>query len=273
MSDSTAIDRFDPDALMLQIGDMVIQLTTIQKLKYQIYLARPDGDFLSHLMQEIERIPEPEKIRPQVAHDKVEFANIVLGVAALERLISPEAIRVVEQEFKYLMPKIDFFWRSLQLFKAVVRYADAHCIELPASMRDEKQAFGRSVLRAVTIPKYASKTPYRNVLKDSAKALKQKKNPFGDACPEDRDFVQYAFRFAHWDEEIRDHDASLQNGQRRRLGALRKDIRDALSNYARSMTTLSAYYKNTPNIVAIQFDDQNQPHAVGQKGKLISVEE
>ena len=267
---------FNPDALTLQPGDLTIQLTiqltTIQKLKYDIYLARPEGDFLSHLIEEIERIPEPDGCQASTAHDKAEFANIVLGIAALEQTVSPEAIRLVNQALEYLMPRIHFFWRSLQLFKAVTRYANAHSVELPESMRDAKQAFGCSVLRAVTAPKYDSKTPYRKVLTAAAKALKKKENPFGDACPEDREFVQYAFQFSHWDEEKRLDESHLPNSERQRLGALRKDIRDALSNYGRSMRTLSSYYKNTPNLVSVQVDSQKRQHIIGPKGKLFLVE-
>ncbi len=272
MSSQTAIDRFNPDALMLQSGDFAIRFDTLRKQKYEIWLKRPEGDFLWLLMQEIEKIPEPEGNQAHVAHDKVEFANIVLGVAALEQVISPEAIQVINQELKHLAPKIHLFWRSLQLFSAVTRYANAHSIELPESMRDARQAFGCSVLRAVRIPKYDSKTPYRKVLTEAAKALKNKQNPFGDACPEDREFVQYAFQFAHWDDSIRNTEASLPNSERQIRGSLRKDVRDALSNYARSMTTLGSHYKNCPNLVAVQYDSENRARIVGQKGKHISTE-
>lgn len=272
MSNKTAIERFNPDALTLQTGDLVIQLNTIQKLSYHIYLARPQGDFLSHLIQEIERIPEPKECQPQAVHDKKEFALVVLGVAALEQVVSPEAIQVINQELKYLMPKICFFWRSLQVFNAVTRFANAYNIELPDSMRDARQAFGRSVLRAVTIQKYDSKTSYRKVLSDSAKALKNRQNPFGDACPEDREFVQYAFQFSYWDKASHYAEASLPNSERQIRGSLRKDVRDALSAYARSMRALSSYYKNTPNLVAVRLDSQNRQHVIGPKGKLFLVE-
>ena len=73
---------FNPDALMLKTGDLIIQFTTSQKLKYDIYLARPEGDFLSHLIDEIERIPEPKESKARTAHDKAEFVLVVLGVAS-----------------------------------------------------------------------------------------------------------------------------------------------------------------------------------------------
>ena len=168
---------FNPDALMLKTGDLIIQFTTSQKLKYDIYLARPEGDFLSHLIDEIERIPEPKESKARTAHDKAEFVLVVLGVAALEQVISLERIQIVEQELKYLRPKIDFFWRSLVLFKAVTRYTGAHNIQLPESMKDARQAWGRSVLRSVVVEKHESKTSYRNVLTKAVKALKEKQNP------------------------------------------------------------------------------------------------
>ena len=270
MSNQTAIDRFNPDALRLQAGDQIIQLGIHKKQKYNIYLARPQGDFLSHLLDEVERIPETQ---PHITHDKKEIANIVLGIAALEQVISPEAIRVVEQELKYLMPRIDFFWRSLELFRATTRYANAHSIELPRSMQDARQAWGRSVLRSVGGKKHPSKKSYRDVLSGSAKDLKQKQNPFGDDCPEDREFVEYALRFQHWDKAIRDTEASLPNYDRRRLGALRKDVRDALSNYERSMSAYSSYLKTAQNLLSVQFDPQGRCHVVGEKGKLSTIDE
>ena len=264
---------FNPDALTLQPGDLTIQLTTIQKLKYDIYLARPEGDFLSHLRDEIERIPEPKQSKARTAHDKNEMALVVLGVAALEQVVSPEKIRIINHELDYLMPLVHFHWRSLVLFKAVTRYAGTYNIQLPESMKDARQAWGRSVLRAVNVQKYETKTPYRNVLTEAAKAIRQKRNPFGDAEPEDRDFLQYAFQFAHWDKAIGEKESWLPtNAKRQKRGSLRKDVRESIADYARSMTTLGSHYKNYPNLVAVQYDSENRARIVGQKGKYISTE-
>jgi len=176
-------------------------------------------------------IPEPDGYHLLTAHEKSEFANIVLGVAAQEQTLTSEETSIVNYELNHLMPLIYCHWRSLILFKAVARYADRNDLELSGSMKQPGQSWERSVLISV-MQKYESKEAHKKVLTETAKAIRQKRNPFGDAEPEIRDLLTHAFAFTHWDSTKR---------QNRSL--LRSDIREAISNYAQSMITLACSYQ------------------------------
>jgi len=181
----------------------------------------------------IDCIPESDGCHAPTAHDKAEFVDILLGVAALDQMVLPKSGPIISHEPRRFICQIDFHWRSLVLFQSVALYACTHSIELSAPIKNVRQSWERSVLRSVS-QKHESKDSRRKILNQAAKAIRQKQNPFGEEDPEKRDFLKYAFEFTHCD-----------NTKNQKRDSLRKDVREAIADYARSMNTLGLVLKES----------------------------
>ena len=181
----------------------------------------------------IDCIPEFDGCHVPTTHDKAEFVDILLGVEALDQMGPPGVVRIISSEPRKFSCQIDFHWRSLVLFKSVTLYACTHSIELPEPIRNVRQSWERSVLRSVS-QKHESKDSRRKILNQVAKVIRQKQNPFGEEDPEKRDFLKYAFAFTHCD-----------NTKHQKRDSLRKDVREAIADYARSINTLGLVLKES----------------------------
>ena len=186
----------------------------------------------------------------------------------------PEARVVVRKIYENLVPLAEMYWRTLVLYRSVVRYSEEIGVGLPANMQDERVAWGRSILRcAGAVSHHKSKTSYRSLLAKYAKDLKKRVNPYNDSEPEDKVFVDYAFKFSYWDHSVRDLESKLPNSERRRRGALRRDILNALQGLRSSMTSLASFYKENTRVAALTTAKDGRYCLVTEKNRLIPIDE
>ena len=181
----------------------------------------------------VDCIPEFDGCHVSTTHDKAEFVGILLGVAALDQMVPPISDGFMADESIRYSCQIDLHWRVLVLFKSVTLYACTHSIELPEPIKNVRRSWERSVLRSVS-QKHESKDSRRKILNQVAKVIRQKQNPFGEEDPEKRDFLKYAFEFTHCD-----------NTKHQNRDSLRKDVRESIAAYARSINTFGLALKES----------------------------
>jgi hypothetical protein len=266
--DEPVIQNFDPHLVMFPSHD-VIRVSS----RYgdpDVFLERPKGDvyvLLAAATDEIVNQWDPVySIRLAMLSA---VSNVILCIAARDRVMSPEDIRCVEVAHKEHMPIADASWRLLELYRSVARFADADGVELPPILRDEKKAWCQSFLRNIysCLDMSSSKASHIETQRKYAKALKNKANPFTEDEPEDRALIDWAHKLTAWDNSIQDDLAQLPSHQRKQWYSLRQDIRDNLNKYRSSLTTLATYLKESENLVLYATDKTGAHLVVGPKNK------
>ena len=268
---SQAMTRFNPDALTLKHGRLILEAED----SFKIFLDRPQGDMFAHLCAEINRLAKLEAPLTEAQKQSfIEANGTIVCVAMWDHAMPPEARVVVRKIYANLVPRAEMYWRTLVLYRAVVRYSEETGVELPANMQDERVAWGQSILRcAGAVSHHKSKTSYRSLLARYAKDLKKRVNPYNDSEPEDKVFIDYAFKFSYWDASLRDSESKRPNSERRRRGALRRDILDALQGLRSSMTSLASFYKENTRVVAMTTAKDGRYGLVTGKNRFVPIDE
>jgi hypothetical protein len=266
---------FNPDELALAVGQINLSFT-VNSRRLSIQLNRPEGDMYAVLVACVAKVcAESERlIKTDALLRQYNFQLILLGVAARERAMPPEAVQLVELKLARWMPIIDNCWRLLELFRAVARFADSSRIELPEILRDDRQAWGASILREVDAIECdsSSKNAYVKLLRASVKALKSNQNPFNATDePELCALIDCAFQLKYWDCDIGDAEAKLPNHKRATAGQLRRDISQKLNAYRVSLTTLASYIDKAPSVLWSKVGKDGNFYWIGDKGARIQV--
>ncbi|NJR69335.1 MAG: hypothetical protein HC771_12235 [Synechococcales cyanobacterium CRU_2_2] len=244
---------------------MLHVVATASSWQEKITLPRPQGNVYFELSHKIEKVLKNRKtVSFEIAHSN--FHNILMGVAARERLMPDRQTRFIEQELSAWMPHADVFWRELQLFEAVARLASKASVDLPEILRDERQAWGRAFLRHVAAqhqPNSKSKA-IAAIRKDAAALAERKSIVSPDLEPEVSLMLQYAFMLLHWDER----ESRLPSWERKSRGEMRKDLKRQLNAYISSLKSLATYLDRNRNFAYLRLDQSGQICALGEKNKL-----
>lgn len=234
----SAIEIYNPDGLMLRT-DLLISVNTSNRA---INLIRPNADFLWLLRKSIDHglasSHRPESSKVLMISN---YSIYLLIVAARERMMSDEDARWVEEHFEGWKTTADIFLTQYQLFRSVAILAAALQAEIPEVLRDERKAWGRSVLRVMEANIHeslvTSANEYSRGLKNAAKMLSLGKNPFSDSEPEMRDLIVYAQRLSFFVESDLNH-----------LKSLKKQVRQALDRFRRSLVADANSRRNDKSI-------------------------
>jgi hypothetical protein len=267
-ADESVIQHFDPHLVMFPSYAVVRVGSRYGDL--DVSLRRPKGDVYALLAAAIDGIVDQlDPVYSLRLAMLSAFSNVILCVAARDRVMSPEDIRCVEVVHKEHMPIADASWRLLELYRSVARFADAGGVILPPILQDEKKAWCQSFLRNIyfSLDMSSSKASHIKTQRKYAKALKNRENPFTEDEPEDRALIDWAHKLTVWDNSMQDDLAQLPNHQRKQWYSLRRDIRDNLYKYRSSLTTLATYLKECENLVLYATDKTGAHLVVGPKNK------
>lgn len=284
-----AIESFNPNALSTQRGRLSVELhqseltyleqpdggvsrQEIMKL-HEVFFSRPKGDIYGHLCGEILRLKALRApLTAEQGQNFDEFVGAIICAAMWDLAMCSESRAIVRKVYANFVPLGEVYWRTLVLYRAVVRYSEEIGAKLPADLTADL-TWGRSMLRwAGTESQHRSKTSYRVLLAQYANALKNRTNPYNDSEPEDKAFVAYALKFSHWDDSIRDFYSKLPPSERRRRGNLRKDICNAIKGLSVSMFSLARFYKENTSIVALAINKRGQYCMVSDRNRLIPID-
>lgn len=267
---------FDPDRLKDDEESKVILVkssaTGIAKQQIRFWLERPAGDWFALLCWDI-----ADRLKGFPSVDKKirlgNWQNIILGVAARERVMPSEEVRMVELYVQAweLQPEVNLMWRSLRLYRAVARFADAVAADIPPVLRNEKKAWAQSILRAIDGAGETSIKRYSATLSAIAKQLADKQNPFdAELSPEDFAVVKAALGLTVWSKEIEAAICRLPNPQRKDCLALRRDVIDALEQYKAAFRTAAQHYRRQQKI-ALTKRIEEKTYLIGNKNKLTQL--
>lgn len=141
----------------------------------------------------------------------------------------------------FLEPFADVFYNQLQLFKSIKNVGSELGIYIPDELRDEKKAWGKSILREIKqwgsgLSEKSKREHYTN-LRMKGKMLHSRENPFTKQDLELKYLVDYSLVLI---ASIVDSDGNRKD--------LRKQISSKFDNLRKSYTALSRHLKDNPNI-------------------------
>jgi hypothetical protein len=244
----------------------------------RFWLLRPDGDLFALLAQEMDSQISSSNLTPSersVRRGNWQF--ILMGVAAREQLMAPEAITLMMQKLEQQgrMPFVNMVWRYFQLCRSVSRLVNetATEFELPEGLKDFRKVWGETILRsAASDSVFSSKTNYRTALKASAKALKEKRNPFPkEESPEHYSVIEAALMLAHWDDEVQAVVSRLPHKTRQTRYALRRDVKYYLREYRLAIGALATHIQNSSGLKFTRKNKAGQLCAVRDRNRLDPV--
>lgn len=236
----SAVENFNPDALMLRPGSLSVRCLDQGR---KINLIRPNADFLWLLQLEISnRVTNSNQPETAKALKKANYGAFILVIAARERLLSDSDARWVESTFDFWKTGAEMLLAKFQLFKAVATVAAALNAETPLILQNEREAWGQSVLRIVESEinetQENSLNQYSSRLRKAAKSLSEGANPFGSDEPELQLLIDYARRLSC-------HEASEAN----HLKSVKKQVRQAIDRYRRSLLAEANFKRKDKRVV------------------------
>lgn len=258
-----AIEMFNPNSLMLQTDDISITVSGVER---KINLIRPSADFLWLLGKSIDH-RLTFSTRPETAKRlaKMNYSIFLLIIAARERMLSDEDARWIEETFEAYKTTADMLLAKFQLFKAVATLAAALQVEIPEILRDERKAWGQSVLRVledeINESEENSASEYSTRLRNAAKSLLiwPINAALFDDDPELKLLITYARRLSCYEESEPNH-----------LKSLRKQVRQTLDRYRRSLLA-EANFKRKDKRVIQTFTIHGKHYYRGVKGHIHEV--
>jgi hypothetical protein len=249
------IDNFNPEIGIIDYegtSEIGIELSIILSLDnsivpmsgfYPVYFRRKEGDIFSTLIPAIrnyiisfDNIPLTAK---RVCLDN--FVSYMLIVASKEGVILDTQERVESQRSCFLEPFADVYYHQFQLFKLIKYVGDKLEIYIPHELRDERKAWGKSILRVIKewgdgLSAKSKKEHYKE-LRRKGMMLHSRENPFTKKDLELKYLIDYSLTLTTSILDI--------NGDGKDL---RKQILSSFDNLRRSYTALSGYLKNNPEI-------------------------
>jgi hypothetical protein len=247
-----------------------------QQIRFR--LLRPDGDLFALLGREMDSQISSSNLTP--SEKNVRRGNwqfILMGVAAREQLMPPEAITLMVQKLEQQgrMPFVHMVWRYLQLCRSVSLLVNetATEFELPENLKDFRTMWGETILRAIVSDSiFSSKTDYRTDLKASAKALKEERNPFPkEESPEHYLVIEAALMLVHWDDEIQATISRLPHKTRKTYYSLRRDVKHHLREYRLAIGALATHIQNSSGIKFTRKNKAGQLCVVRDRNRLAPV--
>ncbi len=249
------IDSFNPEPGIIDYegtSEVGIELSIILSLDnsvvptggfYPVYFKRKEGDIFSTLIPAIRNyiisfsnIPLTAK---RICLDN--FVSYMLIVASKEGVISHEGQQSENNRKSLLEPFANIYYHQFQLFKLIKHVGNTLGIYIPHELRDERKAWGKSILRVIKEwgdgLSEKSKTELYKELRRKGKMLYSRENPFTKKDLELKYLIDYSLTLT---ASILDIDGEGKE--------LRKQILSKLDNLRKSYTALSGHLKNQPEI-------------------------
>jgi hypothetical protein len=245
---------FNPEAFAVMRTDPYFPISfVVDGKESRVWLDRPKGDIYAALDEYIDRAYPSDN---DFEYMKRSLRVRLICVAALDRAMPSEAIRIVEVELAHFMPSANLRWRLLELFRSVGRMADALQIDLPDVIRNDVQAWAKTALYCFDVGEEGpySKREMTELIRPEVKALKQGQNPYSETLiPELFHLIEWAHRLTKWDAEREAQGSNkLPNYQKRRLGQLRRDIKNNLAAYRQALSTLATHLDRSPGLAMVR---------------------
>jgi hypothetical protein len=263
---------FNPSAYALRTDDCFPMNFTQHGQEYRVYWQRPKGDVFAALDGHI-TATFPTAGNSDLALRSTNLRLILLGVAARDQALPPEAIKLVESKLSHLMPQSNFRWRLLQLFRAVCRMAHAMDADIPEIIADGVRAWGNVMcwsLRPDITGAPDSKLGLVEMLRAECKTLKSGGNPFPkDSQPELFHLIEWAHKLSLWSDEWAQQESRLPNHVKRDRGQLRRDIKNSLIEYRQAVSTLATYFDRNPGLFMATPVTNETAAITANKGKRI----
>jgi hypothetical protein len=166
--------------------------------------------------------------------------SILLLVAVKDRKVQGDEALKIEDALVEYQSISHFFWTILELFRSVSRMASRINMNVPDIIKNEDKAWRLVFEREInTKLKFSSKRKLTNQLRKVAKEIRGNSNPFGEADPELKIFIDYAFMLSTENKNTR--------RQANDIRSLRKHIRQRLTDFHKALTGLATHIDRTPS--------------------------